>query len=126
MRKGALWLVLLGILAMGLVVGPDMWAAPEQNPARQTVPTRTPPSPPSPPTRTPPSPPTQTPPSLPTSSSPADQPTSAPTAAMGAIPAGRLSKPLLPEAGGWDNHLFLGVALMVIGFLVLVVVRRRA
>ena len=59
MRRNALWLVLLGILAMGLAVGPDLWAAPGQSPARQTVPTRTPVPPP-----TEPPPPAPTTPSL--------------------------------------------------------------
>ena len=102
MNRNVFWLVLLGILAIGLTVGPDLWAAPGQSPARQTVPTKTPPSPPTepPPTHIPVSPPVE-------------------------IHARGPSEPLLPEAGGWNVRFLLGVTLAVIGLLVLVVVRRR-
>jgi hypothetical protein len=46
--RGMLWLVLSGILMFGLITKPDLWAAPGQSPARQTVPTRTPEQPPTP------------------------------------------------------------------------------
>ena len=115
MRRSALWLVLLGILATGLAVGPDLWAAPGQSPARQTVPTRTPSPSPTPP-----------PPPPPTSSPPANPPMPASTSAVEAGPAGGPSESLLPEAGGWSLRLLLGVTLMVIGPLVLMMVRRHA
>ncbi len=114
MRRNALWLVLLGILVVGLAVGPDLWAAPGQSPARQTVPTRTPPPPPTEPPPPPP-PPTEPPP---------DQPSPTPTATVEATPAGGPAEPLLPETGGWSMRFLLGVALVAVGLLVLVVVRR--
>ena len=42
MRKSVLWVVVLGLLIVGLTAGPGLWAAPGQSPERQTVPTRTP------------------------------------------------------------------------------------
>lgn len=53
MKRVGRMLILLGILAASLVASPDLWAAPGQNPARQTVPTRTPTPRPQPPTWTP-------------------------------------------------------------------------
>ena len=55
MKKGVLWIIVLGILMIVLVTGPSLWAAPGQSPGRQTVPTRTSVPPPSP-TDLPPSP----------------------------------------------------------------------
>jgi hypothetical protein len=50
-KKAMLWIVLFVMLTVALMTGPDLWAAPGQSPARQTVPTRTPvPSPTEPPT----------------------------------------------------------------------------
>jgi LPXTG-motif cell wall-anchored protein len=117
MNRNAFWLVLFGILALGLAVGPDLWAAPGQSPARQTVPTKTPPRPP---TEPPPPPPTEPPPPPPTSPPPA------PTSTVDTVPAEGPADPLLPKAGGESVYLSLGMALMVMGFLALVVARRRA
>jgi hypothetical protein len=120
MRKDVLWVVVLGILTMGLVAGPDLWAAPGQSPAQQgTVPTRTPTA--SPPTETP-IPPTETPTPPPTTK---PKPTPAPLATSPAIPAGGSSEPLLPKAGGWSIHLRLALALMMLGLLVLAIGRWR-
>jgi len=124
MRRGMLWVVVVGILMAGLAFGPDLWAAPGQNLGRQTVPTRTPVPPP--PTEPPPPPPTEPPPSPPTEPPPADQPTPAPTAAVKTTSAGGASEPLLPGAGGRSIRLHLGAMMIVAGLLVLVVVRRRA
>lgn len=115
MRRGALRLVLLGILVVGLAIGRDLWAAPGQNPARQTVPTRTPPPPPT----EPPPPPTDPPPKA--------QPTPAATAVAEAnVPSGGASEPLLPHAGGPSACLYLGTAMIAIGLLFLAVARQRA
>jgi LPXTG-motif cell wall-anchored protein len=103
MNRNAFWLVLFGILALGLAVGPDLWAAP-----------------PRPPTEPPPPPPTEPPPPPPTSPPPA------PTSTVDTVPAEGPADPLLPKAGGESVYLSLGMALMVIGFLALVVARRRA
>jgi LysM repeat protein len=43
MKQGMLLIALLGTLALGTFTGPSLWAAPEQNPYRQTVLTATPP-----------------------------------------------------------------------------------
>lgn len=120
MRKDVLWVAVLGILMMGLIAGPDLWAAPGQSPARQTVPTRTPTS--APPTETPISP-TETPTPPPTTK---PKPTSVPLPTSPAIPAGGSSGPLLPKAGGWSIHLRLALALMMSGLLVLAIGRWRA
>jgi len=117
--RSVLWLVLLGILAIGLTVGPDLWAAPGQSPARQTVPTQTPPVPPT-------EPPTKSPSPSPKDPPPPDQPTLAPTAAVGTILARGPSERLLPEVGGRSIRLHLGTAMIVVGFLILVVARRHA
>jgi len=125
MKRITLGLVLLGILILGLLAEPALsppqgqvlWAAPGQNPARQTVPTRTPTLPPPTETRSVP----------PTSKPPANPPTPVPTATVGATPAGQVSEPLLPEAGGLSPHLSLGVTMIVGGIatLLLATVRRR-
>jgi len=124
-RKSFFWVVLLGVLAVGLVTGSDLWAAPGQNPGRQTVPTRTPVPPP--PTEPPPPPPTETPsPPSSHSSKPSsgDQPspTSVPTSTSTAQPAP--SEPLLPAAGGRSARLYLSAATVILGLFALVVVRR--
>ena len=111
MKRSALWLVLLGVLVMGLAVGPDLWAAPGQSPGRQTVPSRTPePQPTEPPSSKP---------------KPKDQPTPVPTPTVEVTPTAELSDPLLPQAGGWSIRLPLGAALMIIGLLVMAVRTRR-
>ncbi len=120
MKRGILWLVLLGILMVGLTAGPDLWAAPGQSPARQTVPTLTP------------SPSPTEPPPPPTSPPPTTQPMPTPTAlavsstASNATLAGSSSEPILPEAGGWSIRLYLSAAMIAVGLLVLAVVGRRA
>jgi LysM repeat protein len=43
MKQGMLLLALVGTLALGVFTGPDLWAAPGQNPYRQTLATATPP-----------------------------------------------------------------------------------
>jgi hypothetical protein len=108
MKRSMLWLVLLGILAMGLAAGPDLWAAPAQSPGRQTVPTRTPqPSPTKPP--------------------PKAKPTLVPTTTMEAnSPSVEPSDPLLPQAGGRSIRPLLVVALVTAGFLTVATVRRFA
>jgi len=120
MRKtrGTLWVALFGVLVVGLVAGPDLWAAPGQSPARQTVPTRTPEQPPTPePTNPPPKPKPEKP-----------QPTAAPevTPTASPVPAEGASGPLLPEVGGWSVRLPLSIATVLFGLLILVGVRRRA
>jgi hypothetical protein len=116
MKKDTLWIVVLGILMMGLVAGPDLWAGPGQSPARQTVPTRTPTA--SPPTETP----TPQPTSKPKPTSIAQTPTAAPSEN---IPAEGSSDPLLPEAGGRSIRLRLGWVLIVLGLLALAIGRWR-
>ena len=115
MKKSVLWAVVLGILMVALAAGPDLWAAPGQSPARQTVPTRTP----QPPPTEPPPPPTEPPPPP-----PADQPTPVPSATAEDTSAKGPSELLLPDAGGWSIRLYLGAAMIVAAFLVLVMVRR--
>jgi hypothetical protein len=130
MRRDILWIVVLGILMVGLAAGPDLWAAPGQSPGRQTVPTRTPqppptepppPPPPPPPTDQPTSPPADQPPPPP----PTDQPTPNPTAVVETTSAGGASDSFLPEAGGWSVRFHLGATMILAGTLVLVVVRQR-
>ena len=115
MKRGILWLVLLGILMVGLTAGPDLWAAPGQSPARQTVPSPTP----SPSPTEPPPPPTTQP--VPTPTALAVSP-----AVSDAAHAGASAGPILPEAGGWSIRLYLSAAMIAVGLLVLVVVGRRA
>jgi hypothetical protein len=117
MRRITLGLMLLGIMILGLATGPALWAAPGQNPARQTVPTRTPT----------PLPPTETPSVPPTNKPPENLPTPVPTATVGVTPAGQVSEPLLPEAGGLSPHLSLEVTMIVGGIvtLLLATARRR-
>ena len=117
MRRITFGLVLLGLLVLGLAAGPALWAAPGQNPARQTVPTKTPT----------PLPQTETPSALPTSQPPENTPTLVPTATLGATPAGQVSEPLLPLAGGLSPHLSLGVTMIVGGIttFLLATARRR-
>jgi len=110
MRRTVFWGVVLGIFIVGLVGGPDLWAAPGQCPKRQTVPTRTP---------TPPPPPT------PTSRPPKAQPTPVPAATAEPTPTEAPSEPLLPAAGGRNVGLQVGVVLVGIGLLVLAVIGRR-
>lgn len=108
--KGMLWLVLSGLIVMfGLIAQPDLWAAPGQNPARQTVPTRTPEQPPTPePTRKPkPKNPDPT-------AVPEITPTPAPVAAEGS------SIPLLPEVGGWGIRPYLGATIIIVGLCIFV------
>ncbi|NIV35641.1 MAG: hypothetical protein GWN58_41165 [Anaerolineae bacterium] len=116
MKKETLWIVVLGILTLGLVAGPGLWAAPGQSPARQTVPTRTPTA--SPPTETP----TPRPTSEPRPTSTALTPTATPSEN---IPATGSSSPLLPEAGGRSIRLRLGWVLIALGLLVLATGGRR-
>ena len=135
MKRGILWIVVLGILMVGLAAGPDLWAAPGQSPGRQTVPTRTPqppptePPPPPPPPDQPTSPPVDQPTSppvdQPTPPPPADQPTPNPAAVVKTTSAGGASDPFLPEAGGWSVRFHLGAMMILAGLLVLVVVRQR-
>lgn len=112
--KGMLWLILAGILVSGLVTKPDLWAAPGQSPARQTVPTRTPEQPPTPePTKKP----------KPKNPDPTAVPEVTPTAFS--VAAEGASEPLLPDAGGWGIRFQLGVAMLVTGFLLLVMAGRE-
>ena len=92
MTKRAFWLLLLGALTAGLAVAPGLWAAPGQDPNRQTVPTRTSSSPPtstatSRPTSASTSPPTSPPTALPSVSSPTSSPTFLPPTSTQAAPA---------------------------------------
>jgi len=123
MKRGILWIVVLGILMVGLAAGPDLWAAPGQSPGRQTVPTRTPQPPPTEPPP-PPDQPTSPPVDQPTSP-PVDQPTPNPAAVVKTTSAGGASDPFLPEAGGWSVRFHLGATMILAGLLVLVVVRQR-
>jgi hypothetical protein len=114
--KGMLWLVLSGIIIMfGLSAQPDLWAAPGQNPARQTVPTRTPEQPPTPE-------PTQKP--KPKDPDPTATPEVTPT--VSSVAAEGAAAPLLPDAGGWSIRFQLGAAMLVTGFLLLVMAGRQA
>ena len=109
MTKGMIWLILAGIFVLGLVTKPDLWAAPGQSPARQTVPTRTPEQPPTPePTKKP----------KPKKPDPTAVPEVTPTAS--AVAAEGASVPLLPDAGGWDLRLYLGAAIIVAALSILV------
>lgn len=121
MKRVVFWIVVLGIVMIGLAAGPDLWAAPGQSPARQTVPTRTP----QPPPTKPPPPPTEPPPSPKEPPPPPSQPTPDPTAAQKAAFAGGASDSLLPEAGGSSTRLHLSVAMIMAGLLVLAKVKRR-
>jgi hypothetical protein len=47
-------------------------------------------------------------------------------AVFDAAHAGASVGPILPEAGGWSIRLYLSAAMIAVGLLVLVVVRRRA
>ena len=112
--KGMLWLVLSGILVFGLITKPDLWAAPGQSPARQTVPTRTPEQPPTPePTKKP----------HPRNPDPTATTEVTPTAFS--VAAEGASVPLLPDAGGWGIRFQLGVAMLVTGFLLLAMAGRE-
>ena len=121
MKASVRWLILLGVMAVavGLAAGPDSWAAPGQSPERQTVPKRTPtPTVPVPDTPQPTSPPPATEPgprpTLTSEGAPAEPSVpSEPTAAEEASP------PLLPDAGGPNCRLWLGVAMIVLGLGVL-------
>ena len=114
-KKAMLWIVLFVMLTVALMTGPDLWAAPGQSPARQTVPTRTPvPSPTEPPT-----PPTTEP--MPTPTALAMSST-----ASDATLARSSSEPILPQAGGWSIRLYLGAAMTAVGLLALAAVGRRA
>ena len=131
MKRGMLWIVVLGILMAGLAAGPELWAAPGQSPGRQTVPTRTPQPPPTepPPPPPPPPPPTDqpTPPPVDQPSPPplTDQPTPNPATVVKTTSAEGASDPFLPEAGGWSVRFHLGATMILAGLLVLVVVRQR-
>jgi LysM repeat protein len=88
MKQIMLAIVLLGTLVFAVFTGPDLWAAPGQDPYRQTIPTNTPPASPletETPTPTLTSTPTSTP--IPTSIPTSVPPTSAPvpTTVPGAI-----------------------------------------
>jgi hypothetical protein len=109
MRRITLGLMLLGIIVLGLATGPALWAAPGQNPARQTVPTKTPTLPPA----------TETPSVPPTSNPPANSPTPVPTATLGVTPTGQISEPLLPLAGGLSLYASIGAAMLLGGTFVL-------
>ena len=107
--KGMLWLVLSGILMFGLITKPDLWAAPGQSPARQTVPTRTPEQPPTPePTKKPK--PENTDPTAATEVTPMVSS----VAAEGAL------VPLLPEVGGWGIRPYLGAAIIIAALFIFV------
>jgi hypothetical protein len=111
MKRAVFGLVLLGVLTVGLAAGPSLWAAPGQDPARQTVPTRTP----------------QPLPTNPPSKSPGEQPTSTPatTATVVAnVPAAESSGPSLPQAGGRSLRLPLFGALVALGLAMLMAVGR--
>lgn len=124
-KKGVFWLVLSAMMAMTLMAGPDLWAAPGQSSARQTVPTRTPTPGPTTPSPT-------EPPLSPTNPPPTTKPMPTPTAlvmsstASDATLAESSSEPFLPEAGGRGVHLHLSAAMIAAGLLILVMVGRRA
>lgn len=91
MKRGILWLVLLGILMVGLIAGPDLWAAPGQSPERQTVPSPTSPPPTKPPATKPP--PTNPPPTNPPPTNPPPTAQATPTPTPTPIPTTRPSTP---------------------------------
>ena len=108
MKRAVFGLVLVGMLTVGLAAGPSLWAAPGQDPARQTVPTRTP----------------QPIPTNPPSKPPKEQPTPAPAATatvVANVPAAGLS---LPQAGGLSLRLPLFGALVVLGLAMLMAAGR--
>jgi len=108
--KGMLWLVLSGIFMFGLITKPDLWAAPGQSPARQTVPTRTPEQPATPePTK------------KPKPKNP--DPTAVPevTQTVTSIAAEGASIPLLPEVGGWHIRPYLGAAIIIAALFIFVI-----
>ena len=119
MKKTVFWVLVLGILVMGLSTGRDLCAAPGQHPARQTVPTRTPVTSP---TQPPPSP---TKPPSPKKPAPAPTATVTPIPVTEAISSEGASPPLLPDAGGPSVRFQLGVALAVAGLLGWAAVRSR-
>ncbi|MBN1813138.1 MAG: LysM peptidoglycan-binding domain-containing protein [Anaerolineae bacterium] len=89
MKQGMLSIVLLATLVFAVFTGPDLWAAPGQDPYRQTVPTETPPTSPvvtETPTPTE-EPPTETPTFTPIPTLiPTSTPTTIPTTAATSIP----------------------------------------
>jgi len=113
-KKRTMWVALFGVLVVGLVAGPDLWAAPGQSPARQTVPTRTPEQPPTPEPTSPPKP------------KPKPQPTAAPEVTPTASPvsAEEASGPLLPEVGGQSIRLRLGGVTFMVGLVILIAIRK--
>jgi hypothetical protein len=109
MIKGMLWLVLSGILMLGLITKPDLWAAPGQSPARQTVPTRTPEQPPTPePTKKP----------KPKKPDPTAAPEVTPT--VSSVTAEGASIPLLPKVGGRGIRPYLGAAIITAALFIFV------
>ena len=121
--RSRLWLVLFGLLVVGSIAEPDMWAAPGQSPARQTVVTRTPvktdtPEPTASPTKSKPNKPSSTPVSEAT-------PT-IPSVGSEATVSGDAPTPLLPDAGGRSIGLQLGMAMVVIGLFLSLIAGRHA
>ena len=115
MKRVVFWVVVWATLMVGLAAGPDLWAAPGQNRARQTVPTRTPQLSPTTPLPSP----TQPPPT-PTSRHSAAQPEPTPTTTVESnTPTVGMPEPLLPPAGGRSIRLQFGFALMTLALLIL-------
>lgn len=76
-RKYGLWIVLMGLLVVGMIVTPDLWASPERDPGRQTVPPGT--LTPTPDTSTPTDEPTRKPTKKPAPTDPTWTPENTPT-----------------------------------------------
>jgi hypothetical protein len=115
MKRILLWVVVVGMLMAGLAAGPDLWAAPGQSSARQTVPT---PTPQLPPTEPPPSPTKPPPTPTPRSSGAQLKPTL--TARVEAnTPTVESPQPLLPSAGGRSIRLQFSMAWITLALLIL-------
>jgi hypothetical protein len=117
MKSRVLLIVGLGILMVGLFAAPELWAAPGQDPARQTVPTRTPvPEP------------TEVPSKDKDDKDEAQQtpiPQATPAVLSEATPPAEVPEVILPEAGGRRPYSYLGAAMIVVGLLALVARRQR-
>jgi hypothetical protein len=118
-----LWAILVGVLIAAMTISPDLWAAPGQSPARQTVPTKTPEGPATP---EPTSPPPTSKPNKPRPTATPEPPPATPSAPPAVTAFDGESTPLLPGAGGPSVHLPLGVATIIAGLLAIMAVRRLA
>ena len=115
MKRVVFWVVVWVALMVGLAAGPGLWAAPDQNRARQTVPSPTPKLSPTTPLPSP----TQPPPTRTSRPSAAQPVPTLTTTVESNIPTEEMPEPLLPPAGGRSIRLQFGFALMTFALLVL-------